>query len=49
MADTKQQFEHVIAICRDLFAKKLPLKHFLIDTDSGHRSKEISQALKVRI
>ena len=23
MADTKQQFEHVIAICRDLFAKKL--------------------------
>ena len=23
MKDTKQQFEHVIAICRDLFAKKL--------------------------
>ena len=23
MTDTKQQFEHVIAICRDLFAKKL--------------------------
>ena len=23
MEDTKQQFEHVIAICRDLFAKKL--------------------------
>lgn len=23
MADTKQQFEHLIAICRDLFAKKL--------------------------
>ena len=23
MADTKQQFEHVIAICRSLFAKKL--------------------------
>lgn len=23
MADTKQQFEHVIAICRNLFAKKL--------------------------
>ena len=23
MADTKQQFEHVIAICRTLFAKKL--------------------------
>ena len=23
MKDTKQQFEHVIAICRDLFSKKL--------------------------
>ena len=23
MKDTKQQFEHVIAVCRDLFAKKL--------------------------
>ena len=23
MKDTKEQFEHVIAICRDLFAKKL--------------------------
>lgn len=23
MEDTKQQFEHVIAVCRDLFAKKL--------------------------
>ena len=23
MKDTKQQFEHVIALCRDLFAKKL--------------------------
>lgn len=23
MKDTKQQFEHVVAICRDLFAKKL--------------------------
>ena len=23
MEDTKQQFEHVIAICRDLFVKKL--------------------------
>ena len=23
MKDTRQQFEHVIGICRDLFAKKL--------------------------
>ena len=23
MEETRQQFEHVIAICRDLFAKKL--------------------------
>jgi hypothetical protein len=23
MKDTKQQFEHVIAVCRDLFSKKL--------------------------
>ena len=23
MKDTKQQFEHVIALCRDLFSKKL--------------------------
>ena len=33
----------------DLNEYQVHLKHFLIDADSGHRSKEISQALKVRI